>query len=161
LTAATVAALLIAVASFLALDTPEEEEPIPRDAYTVNADGICLDGKRRVAAALRRTPSADGGGQDRLVATLLPVVADWRTKFQELAVPPDRAEEAGALDSALRQVEIELGGLGLVSSSGRRGRIAARAAEVDAATVAVEEAVAGLGLTQCAARRVGFPTPSE
>ena len=161
-TGATVVAVLVAIAAFIALDPADDDDEIPRDAYTVEADAQCVDYKRRIVAAEREAlddqGSTDSGG---FAGALVPVVADWRSEFQTLAVPEDRIEEAARLDTALRQVEIELAGLALAANEGNRGETVAQAKEVDSATVEVEESIAGLGLTQCAARTIGFRQPAQ
>lgn len=158
-TALTALALLVAVAAFIALEpADDDEEAIPRDAYTIEAEGICLAAKREIVAAQRRAlddPSRAGPGG--FAAPLVPVVGRWRAEQAGIGVPPDRAEEVGELTLALRDVEIELAQLALVPE-GARERAVARAREVDVATIRVEDAISGLGLEECARRRIGVQT---
>jgi hypothetical protein len=154
ITALTALALLVAVAAFIALDPAEDENDIPRDAYTIEAEGVCLDAKRAIIAA--QGPADTGGGGPGAFATaLVPVIGDWRAGLEELAVPPDRSEEAGELDRALREVQIELAQLAQVPAG--EGRVAlARAEEVDLASIRVEEAIDDLGLSACGRRAIGI-----
>ena len=161
-TGATVAAVLVAIAAFIALDPAEDDDEIPRDAYTVEADAQCVDFKRRIVAAERDALDDQGStGSGGFAGALVPVVADWRSEFQTLAVPEDRTEEVARLETALRQVEIELAGLALAAADGNRDETVAQAKEVDSATVEVEESIAGLGHTQCATRTIGLRQPPQ
>jgi hypothetical protein len=154
-TALTALALLVAVAAFIALDPAEDENDIPRDAYTVEAEAVCLDAKRNLLAAQRPGTASSGGGPAAFAVALVPVIGDWRAGLEELAVPPDRSEEAGDLDRALREVQIELAQLALVPADEGREALA-RAEEVDAASIRVEEAIDDLGLSACGRRVIGI-----
>lgn len=155
-TALTALALLVAVAAFIALDPAEDENDIPRDAYTIEAEAVCLDAKREIIAAQGQGPEdAAGSGPGAFAAALVPVTGDWRAGLEELAVPPDRTEEAGELDRALREVQIELAQLALVPAGEGREALA-RAEEVDLASIRVEEAIDDLGLSACGRRAIGI-----
>jgi hypothetical protein len=154
-TALTVIALLVAIGAFIALDPAEDENDIPRDAYTIEAEAICLDAKRSLLAAQRPGTASSGGGPGAFAAALVPVIGDWRAGLEELAVPPDRSEEAGELDHTLREVQIELAQLALVPAGEGREALA-RAEEVDAASIRVEKAISDLGLDACARRAIGL-----
>ncbi len=154
--AATVVALLVAVAAFLALDS-NEDSAIPRDAYTVTADGLCIASKRQIVASERRSLTRRGSAETSGVAeALLPIVATWRSDFGALSVPADRVEQAGQLDSALLDVEIAIGKLARVAERGDRRQTLASAKEADEAATRVEEAIAALGLSQCGRLTIGL-----
>lgn len=144
-------ALLVAVIAFIALKP--DDDTIPRDAYTVSADRLCLYAKRQIVAAERQARNGDTG---TLARELVPIVATWRAGFEGLAVPSDRAEQAQELEAALLEAEAKIGGLARVANRGSKGEIVASAEEADAASAGVEEAVASLGLSECASATVGL-----
>lgn len=150
-TAATVLALVVAVVAFIALKP--DEETIPRDAYTITADKLCLGAKGEIVAAERQ---ASRGDADSFARALVPIVASWRDQFEALSVPSNRVEQAEALEGALLEAEAKLGGLARVAASGGKTEIVASAEEADAASAKVEEAVAGLGLSECASATIGL-----
>lgn len=148
-------ALIVAVVAFFALGE-DDEEAIPRDAYTIAADRMCIAAKRQIVALQREglkgeTPDIASGARN-----LLPVVAEWRSDFDSLQVPADRSEQARDLDAALQEVEREIGALARVAADSEREEILAQAAEADEASTAVEEAVADLGLGQCSSLTIGL-----
>jgi hypothetical protein len=151
ITAGTILALLVAVIAFIALK-PGEEETIPRDAYTVKADDLCLSSKRAIVAIERQYVGEVAAGARELV----PVIGSWRTQMGDLTPPADRAELAGRLEAALVEVEAQIGGLARVAKVDDRGQTIAKAKEADTASSAVEEAVAALGLSHCAEAKIGF-----
>ena len=152
ITGATVLALVVAVIAFIALE-PDSEETIPRDGYTIAADQLCLKAKGEIVAAERRAAS---GGTAAFATELVPIVADWRSRFEALAVPADRTEEAQQLEAALLEAEVQIGGLARVATDGDKAEIIASAKRSDAASAGVEEAVASLGLGECAGATIGL-----
>lgn len=156
ITGATVLALLIAIAAFIALDPAEDE--IPRDSYTVAADRLCLDSKRSIVAIER---SFAPQGPDAVARELVPVVAAWRSQLNELKVPADRSDLARQLEAALLQAEVQIAGLARVAQSEDRRQIVAKARAADAASTEVEEAVAALGLSECAEAAIGLAPNSR
>jgi hypothetical protein len=155
-TLATVAAIVVAIVAAVALG-PGGNDTIPRDAYTIAADGMCLDAKRQIVAAER----ASAGNLDAFARSLVPVVASWRSSFRNLRVPSDRFDRAAALDAGLRDVEIEASRLALMPDSAPRSRALAEAGRVDAASRHVERAISELGLARCAAARIGISTGNK
>jgi hypothetical protein len=155
-TAATAIALLLAVVAFFALDS-SDDDAIPRDAYTVAADGQCIAAKRQIVSSERRFLTSPGGAETSEVAkALLPIVATWRSDFGALSVPADRLEQARQLDSALREVEIAIGELARVADEGDRRQTLASARGADGAATRVEGAIASLGLSQCGRLTLGL-----
>ena len=158
LSVATAIAIVVAIASFIALK-PSGDGSIPRDAYTISADRLCVASKRQIVAtegqALRHPGGDDPGG----FSALVPIVSSWRSEFESMPVPTDRIDQGHALAIALREVEIAISELALVAKSGDRARTVARAKQVDSVTGQVEEAVAALNLAQCARDTIGFPRP--
>jgi hypothetical protein len=156
LTVGTVAALVVAVVAFLALPADDGDE-IPYDAYTRAADEICVAEKEAIVAAGQRSLTEPAGGP-RLAAYaggLVPVLVEWRSAFDGLSPPADRAEAAEGLSLALRRVSVEAGALARVARTlGPRAALV-RAKEVDAATAEVEQAVDELGLSRCADLGIG------
>jgi hypothetical protein len=152
-TLGTVVAIVAAVIAFIALKP--DEEGIPRDAYTIKADHLCVDSKAGIVAVERQYGHGDAG-LSTLASELLPIVASWRTQMGELTVPSDRVQLAQQLEAALLEAEAQIGGLARVAKSGSRNEIVAKARQVDASTTAVEEAASSLGLTECEQATIGF-----
>ncbi|HEX5711714.1 MAG TPA: hypothetical protein VFX85_00185, partial [Solirubrobacterales bacterium] len=96
------------------------------------------------------------GDVDAFAQELVPIVANWRSRFEALQVPSDRVAQAEGLEGTLLEAEVELGGLARVAASGDRREVVASAEEADDASVGVEEAVAELGLSECASARIGL-----
>ena len=151
ITAATVIAILVAVAAFIALDPTEDE--IPRDAYTVAADRLCLDSKRSIVV-IERSFAAQGPGA--VARELVPVIAAWRSQLNQLNAPADRKDLARELEATLLQTEVQIAGLARISRGGETRQIVAKARAADAASTEVEEAAATLGLSECAEAAIGL-----
>ncbi len=151
ITVATVIAILVAVAAFIALDPAEDE--IPRDAYTVAADRLCLDSKRSIVVIER---SFAAQGPDAVARELVPVIAAWRSQLNQLNAPADRRDLARGLEAALLQTEVQIAGLARIAKGGETRPTVAKAREADAASTEVEEAVAALGLSECAEAAIGL-----
>jgi hypothetical protein len=145
--AATIAALAVAVAAFVAL-APAGEDSIPRDSYTLAAERICLQSKQHIVTAAKE----GGSGYAR---ELVPIVVSWREQLANLRVPSDRTEQVRQLDEALREVEIEVATLARLSEGPNRARILAVARRADVASAEVEQAIAALGLSRCARATIG------
>lgn len=159
LTALTVLAALVAVVAFVALDADDEGE-IPRDAYTVASDRLCLESKRSIAVSQRQSVRDRGSDPGSFAQNLVPIVHRWRREQVALGLPSDRIEQVDALIAALREVEIELAALARVADEGDKAATVAKAAQVDKTTGRVEAAAADLGLERCAALRLGA-SPAE
>jgi hypothetical protein len=155
-TAVTLTAIAVAVVAFLALDSDSGQQDIPRDAYTLAADKICVGAQKDIASSERRSLASEGAGPGAFAQALVPVVIRWRSEMGALEAPPDRIEQIDALDTALRSVEIEIAALARVAQEGDRQETVARAKQVDEVTSEVEEAVANLGLTRCAHLTLGL-----
>jgi zinc-ribbon domain len=160
LTAGTALAVVVAIAGFIAL-SPDDEEAIPRDAYTLSAERICLGAKRQIVAAERSAVRhAKRGAHAALPQALVPIVASWRAEMVVLKTPEDRIQLAGDLNTALRDVEIQMAKLALVADMGDQSRTLEQARRVDAESAGVETAIASLGLEECAGETIGFGSPS-
>jgi hypothetical protein len=155
ITASTLAAIAVAVIAFIALK-PAKDNSIPRDAYTVAADQMCLSAKREIVAVERLSGTNRQRGPSETANALLPVVATWRSHFRALSVPADRRERAEQLDRALRNVEIKIAELSRIAATGDEQQVLASAKSADVASTRVEEAASSLGLTRCAEARIGF-----
>jgi hypothetical protein len=161
ITIGTVVAIVVAIVAALALPANEGGE-IPRDAYTIAANRICVNSKKEIgdagSRALANTPNgADPGEYAR---SLVPIVAQWRVDFNGLDVPDDRTEQANALNGALLEVEVQASSLALAAKRGAAD-LPARAQRVDQLTEGVETAIANLGLDECAGIAIapGAPAP--
>lgn len=159
LSVGTLVALAIALVAFIALK-PSADDSIPRDAYTISADRLCVESKQQIVAAERQA-LRDPGGPDTGFSALVPVVSNWRSKFEAKRVPTDRVDQARGLSVALREIEIELSGLAVTAEEGNRARTIAQAKQVDAASRKVEKAVAALALSECARETIGFAKPTK
>lgn len=158
-TACTAVAILIAVVAFIAI-SPTKEAAIPRDAYTIAADQICVQAKRQIVASERRSLRGRTAGSGNFAQALVPIVARWRTEFDSLSVPSDRIALAQSLDTALREVAIEIATLARIVGEGDRGATLKKARQVDQRTSAVEGAISALGLAHCARLVIGVSPPS-
>jgi zinc-ribbon domain len=154
-TLGTAVALAVAVAAFIALKPSEEEAKIPRDAYTIAADNMCVTAKHKIVAVERKALAEPGKG-DAALSQLVPVVSGWRGEFEAMRVPTDRVEQARHVSEALRQVEIQLSGLSLAADQGESAGALASAKKVDEASAGVERAIAELGLSHCARQTIEF-----
>jgi hypothetical protein len=152
---ATFAALAVAVVAFIALKPASEATTIPRDAFTIAADRLCVQAKKEIVASEQRSvrdPSADPG---EFARALVPIVIKWRSELNSLIAPADRLERVQSLDATLREVEIEISALARVADEGSRRQTVERAKQVDEATTRVENAVGALGLSRCARITLG------
>jgi hypothetical protein len=154
-----VLAIVVAVFAFIALKPSEDS--IPRDAYTIRADRICLVSKHSIVAVERRFAQEGKGTFADVARELVPVVAAWRSEMGELQAPADRIELAQGLEGALLEAETQLGGLARVTEEGSERKLVAKAEEAEAASAAVEEAVEALGLSHCAEAAIGFAPKSS
>jgi hypothetical protein len=144
---ATVAAIVIAIAAFIAISPSDDS--IPRDRYTLAAEKTCLQSKQHIAEAAN-----EGGGT--YARQLVPIIVRWREELAELRVPPDRADKEQELDNALREVEIEVAQLARLVEEGDRRRMAVTAGRADIATGEVEQAIDNLGLSECGEATIAF-----
>jgi hypothetical protein len=154
LSAATAGAVVIAIAGFIALDPTEDS--IPRDAYTIAADRMCVEAKRQIVTAERQSLERSSAGTGDFARTLVPIVTNWHSEFAALGVPEDRADQVLALNAALQEAGIQIAALALVADKDEESRTLQQARRVDAATADVETAIADLGLERCAGETIGF-----
>lgn len=149
-TLGTVAAIAIAIAAFIALAPSDDETVVPQDAYTRATDVNCVEHKRDIAKAQRLALARGGSaGVIAFADALVPVAGEWRDDLGHTAVPADRVEAVGTLDTALLAVEVQAGTLARVAREGDREAMLAAAGGVDAASRQVEAAVEGLELERC------------
>jgi zinc ribbon protein len=155
ISAATAVAIVIFIAAFVALKPAAHT--IPRDAYTIAADQLCLNSKSEIVAAERRF-SRQKGNRDtsEFAYELVPIVAAWRSRFGKLAVPSDRVGLAQQMDAALLEAEIQIAALARVAAREDARETLVSAKRADAASADVEEAAAELGLSRCAAETIGL-----
>ncbi len=145
-TAGTVVAILVAVVAFFALDTGEEE-PLD-DPYTLAADAQCVAAKEAVAARAGRL-GARGTSVEDYASALSEQLLVWRSEFNAIAPPPDRAAAAEQLSADLLGVSSAFAALAEAGRSGDGERVESAAADVDASTGVLEQTVADLGLSDC------------
>jgi predicted nucleic acid-binding Zn ribbon protein len=144
ITAGLIAVAVVAlIVTFITTEDTEEGE-VPIDEYTVAAEEICVGAKQQLLTAL-----AESTGPGDLAQDLVPIVAQWRSAFNELEVPNDRTQLAAQLDTALREVEVEAGGMAAASRAGDQRELLTQIDTTQKATVQVESAIDELGLEQC------------
>lgn len=149
-TLGTAAAILIALAAFIALDASEDEgSDVPQDSYTRLVDASCVQRKGQIAKAQRLALSGAPDALVRYADTIVPIAGEWRLALGRGPVPADRADLVQALRAALLEVQIEAGTLARVARESNPREVAEVAARVDAATTNVEVAIDGLGLERC------------
>jgi hypothetical protein len=154
LAAGTVLFIVLAVAAFALLDTPNDG--IPRDAFTLTAEKQCLQAKRVVEKQRQATATAPQNGAARsFTDAVLSAVTDWRIALDGLQVPADRAREVKALDDSLLELIIRLGALSEAEDQGQGANVPTLTAAAEESTAGVEAAVKNLGLTDCAAVSLG------
>ncbi len=151
-TIATAAALVAAVAGFIALK-PSKEDSIPQDAYTKSADATCVEEKEQIVAAQRRLLQDKGlNGVSGYADALVPIAGEWRATLEAAPAPPPsyRQQRVATLESALLGVEVEAGALGRIARESSEKAVLAQSARVDEASRQVESAISSLGLERCA-----------
>jgi hypothetical protein len=166
ITAATVVAIVVAIAAFIALPTDDDSDEAgsgPPDAFTARAEQICLEAKVDLATAGSGTV-ADPGASPIADYARRAEAATRRTRerLAALDVPPDRRQQAAGLDARLRDAEAEIARLArLAANRAAADRLPVQTTRVQAAGQAVEEAVARLGLDECAQFQVGLTRLEE
>jgi hypothetical protein len=166
ITAITALVLLVAVAAFVALPADEgsdSERRTERDAYTTQAERICLDAKVDLAASGSATVAEPA---DNAVAAYArdaeSATARARRRLSSLDPPADRRQAAARVDTRLQVAQSEITRLAELASS-RAGltRLPEQAMRVEAAGARVDRALRALGLTECAKLQVGLTRLTE
>lgn len=151
--AATAVSAVIAIVAFALLPTASEE-PV-QDAYTRQADSLCVAAKRDVAVAGSAAVRGDERtAQTRYAAGIVDAVTSWRIGFDQLEPTAAHVADAKAMDDALLSVIVEFGTLARLAREGTQGEISAQAAATDNATATLESTIADFGLTECAATAI-------
>jgi hypothetical protein len=146
LTAATLAAIVVAVIAFIALEPSDGGE----DAFLQQVDQSCVAEKGRISQLEQETLRQAPPSITEFASVLVTIVAEWRVALQADRAPPIHAAAIQELDTALREVLIEGGSLARVArEGGSASAIASRAAAVDAATVEADREIDELGLDDC------------
>jgi len=148
-TGATAAAIVVAIAAFVVLDTGDEGGGSDRVAVgdLRAADAACVEAKqavRRSAARALRSAEGDPKAVEGYSADLLRAVVEFRSRVGSLG----GGEALERLDRALRTLAIEAGALSRLAREQPRA-IEVQAVAVDGATSGVEAAIAELGLDGC------------
>lgn len=149
-TAVTAVAIAIAVVSFIALGSGDDEASLPQDAVAKSLDRACVRHKTEIAAAQRQAlsqQSLDAVG--RYADSVVRIVGEWRLELGRASVPPDRSALVAALSAALLEAQIEAGTLGRAADESNRREVGVSAAGLDAATAKVESAIDSLELERC------------
>ena len=153
-TAATVGAIVVAVAAFIALDTEDvDDSGVLAIADARAADAACLEAKEQIAIATENAVE-EGEGIEEYSADVLRAVVEFRSRVRGL--PPSAGIRE--LDEALREAAIEAGALARVARESPDA-VVAQARRVDMATAEVEEVIDGLPLANCAEIEIVFRPP--
>src|SRR5688572_16082989 len=100
ITAGTAVALLIAIAALIVLPAADDDdEAIPYDSYSQEADRACIERKREIVAAQPRKPRGDLRGFTSFADALVVIAGNWRSGLDDTPAPPDRLPQVQALDS--------------------------------------------------------------
>jgi hypothetical protein len=159
LSAATAAAIVIAIIAFAALK-PKDDNSIPQDAYLRTLDASCVEEKERVSSLELETLATRPPNVEEFAADLVRAVTEWRLNIQSGPPPSVHAEGVAVLEAALLNVLIEAGALARVTRDGAPARaIAGQAQAIDAATAEVDRAIQTLGLSRCNAVTVRPAAP--
>jgi hypothetical protein len=153
-TVATAAAIVIAVAAFLALK-PSSDDSVPQDPYLRALDASCAEEKGRVSTLELETLGTSPSNVGEFAADLVRLVTEWRLNLQ--SDPPTAAHAAAVarLEGALLEVLIKAGTLARLTRAGASARaVAGQAQAIDVATAEVDRAIQDLGLTRCNALTV-------
>jgi hypothetical protein len=151
--AVTAGAIVVAIVGFIALEPAEDS--IPRDAYTIAADRMCVEAKRQIVTTERQALDQSAGTGD-FARMLVPIVTKWHSEFAAMRAPQDRTDQVLALNAALQEAGIQIAALALTADKGEERRTLQQARRVDATTAGVETAIADLGLERCASQTIGF-----
>ena len=149
ITAGTAIAIVVAIAAFIAIPAAKDSS----DSYTRAADALCVQSKAQIEAVGRQIPLSAGPGT--FAEALVPIIAGWRYKLNQLPTPDNHAHKAAQLDLALRGVEIEAGTLARASQTGASDLLAI-ARQGDQASAQVEDAIKSLDLSECQHLAVGL-----
>lgn len=153
LSLATVAALLVAIAAFVALEPGDESA---EDPFLQGIDGTCVAEKERISSLEQETLQQHPPNVEEFASALVTIVAEWQSNLQATPAPQIHAEGIGTLNSALREVLIDAGHLARVMREGRPPAvIGAQAGSIDEATAGVNRAIEDLGLASCEDLAVG------
>ena len=159
-TAATVAALVTAVIAFIALKPAEDT--IPRDAYTIAADRLCLDAKSEIVAVERRFSRQTGPHDTSTFAgNWCPLSPPGIRNSGRCLLPKTGSKVHNCWKRPLLEAEVQIAGLARVATRGGKKKTLESAKQADAASAGVEEAVSALGLSRCAAATIGFTLDSN
>lgn len=153
ITAATAAALAIALAAFVALEP--SEEAAPNDSFKQALDQTCVIKKRTLAALEQQTVQQQPSNIQAFSGALVLIVQEWRDEIRNSPAPPVHAEAVRELDAALLDVLIKSGGLARAARAASPQQVAAEAKLVDAASAQVDQAVDDIGLERCSGVEVG------
>ncbi len=154
-TAATVIAVIVAVAAFIAFE-PSKDNAATNDAYTRALDQACALKKRTIGALEQQTVQQQPPDIGRFAGALVLIVEEWRSDLRQSPPPPIHASATEAYDQALLDVLIQAGALARVARSDSSARVAAKAQSVDSASASVDRAIEELGLAQCADLDLGL-----
>lgn len=148
ISAGTVAAIVVAVIAFIALEP--DEKTIPQDAYNKALDANCVQHKKAIAAAQGDALAVGGlDGIGRFADALVPIAGEWRSDVSHSGPPADRRELVEDLDTALLEVQIRAGTLGRVARESSPKATVQSAEGVDLASQQVEAAIEALELERC------------
>lgn len=159
ITAATVAALIVAIVAFVALKPSHDS--VSQDAYLRGLDGECAAEKERVSQLETETLQQQPADLGEFASVLVTIAAEWHSAVADSATPPEHAVAVGAYEAALLQLLMRSGSMARVArEGGGAAAIAKQAGAVETATGEVDAAIAEAGLTRCSRVTVAPQTSS-
>jgi len=147
-TAATAAAIVIAIIAFLSLGSSDDSAE--ESAYLQGLDRTCVAEKERVIALERETLQRQPSDLSAFASVLVTIVAEWHSGLRSQAVPTEYASGVAAYEASLLRILIAAGGLARLTRENASGAaLASQAKMIDETTKQADEAIEKLGLTEC------------
>jgi len=148
LSAATAAAIVVAVIAFVALKPDESGEE--SDPYLQRLDRSCVAEIERLSSLETETLGQRPPNLEEFASVLVTIVAEWRSNLRQTPPTTVDAEGVRALEAALLKTLIESGKLARLAREGAGAAAIARQSNaVDEATKKVNATIAELGLEAC------------
>ncbi len=148
-TAAIVAALIVALVAFLSLDS--DEDGSATSAYLEGLDRICVAEKERISVLETEALSREAARPQEFASVLVTALAEWRQSMRQGSPPAADREETQTLESALLVTMVQAAKLSrLVREGGSPGAIDDQARAVDRSTGDLDETIESIGLPTCA-----------
>jgi hypothetical protein len=147
-TAATAAAIVVAIVAFLSLGL--NDDGTKESAYLQGLDRTCVAEKERVIALEEETLRHRPPDLAAFSSVLVTIVAEWHSNLASETVPAEYASGVAAYEASLLRILIAAGGLArLTRENAPAAALASQAKTIDETTRQADEAIEKLGLTEC------------